>query len=330
MKKYASLLRVVAIILALSFASVWTTSCSKKDDENKETVYYKVVFDPANGEATSQTEVAEGSRLTPPLSPEKDNYIFIGWEYNKQIWDFEIHSVKENTTLTAMWVSASSVFSYQHIEDTETVMITGIKETPDIKVLNIPSIINGYTLTAIGDGAFASFQSDTLSTIVLPSSVNYVGDYAFEDFPINLSIEGTLSHVGEGAFSGALYLKSVKLSDTMDTISFSAFSGCTSLSGISIPKGIKTIEENAFKDCASLSTIILPDSVEAIEDSAFHGCEAIKTVFFMGNADDMENIDIAEENDGLLDAKIYSYSEEAPKDGSEAWHFDENGKPRIW
>ena len=96
-----------------------------------------------------------------------------------------------------------------------------------------------------------------------------------------------------------------------------------------IPEGVTKIEENAFKDCTALVTAVIPKSVTTIENSAFHGCESLKSVFYGGTDAEFDNMDIHDMNHPFNDAKLYLYSETEATDG-DFWHFDEDGKPRIW
>lgn len=53
-----------------------------------------------------KTNLSYGEKLSEPITPEKENYEFIGWstdEYLADYWDFEIDTVTGNFTLFAIW-----------------------------------------------------------------------------------------------------------------------------------------------------------------------------------------------------------------------------------
>ena len=50
--------------------------------------------------------------------------------------------------------------------------------TGSAKKLDIPSQLDGHTVTSIGDEAF--FSCDSLTSVTIPDSVTSIGDYAFE------------------------------------------------------------------------------------------------------------------------------------------------------
>ncbi len=121
----------------------------------------------------------------------------------------------------------------------------------DAKV-NVPSSVNGETVTSIGIGAFSGNTSVT--SLILPSGV---------------------TKIGQEAFSDCIKLSSVSLPSTLKSIGIGAFYGCTSLKNISIPNGVQSIGDDAFAECSGLTGITIPDSVTSIGDYAFDGCGSL-------------------------------------------------------
>ena len=62
---------------------------------------YKVTFTSGNGEVIEQT-VNEGETITVPEEPKKEGYIFVGWRYEGDVFDFS-KGVNEDITLVAEW-----------------------------------------------------------------------------------------------------------------------------------------------------------------------------------------------------------------------------------
>ena len=318
--------RLLALVLLFAVLAVLSACAEPHDDTPNEAVYYTVRFNTAGGSEIEPMKVLEGNKLKQLPVPTRDNYIFFGWLNGTATFDIEF-PIKEDTVLTARWMSADSVFSYTIDEETDTLTITGVKEYPKTKNLSIPSVIKGFEVTGIGDGVFGTFNSDYVLNLNIPESVTAIGAYAFEEFPANISVEGSISYLGEGAFSGCAYLLSITLDSGLEEIPYAAFSNCGRLKSVSIPEGVTKIEENAFKDCASLVTVVLPSTTSFVGDSAFHGCASLKTIFFCGGETEFDAIITEGKNDELLNARVYFYSEtEAP----DTWRFDEDGKPKLW
>ena len=99
----------------------------------------------------------------------------------------------------------------------------------------------------------------SLSAVVVPNEVKYIGQYAFY---------------------GCENMTSVQLGSNLNTIAANAFSECLSLSTINLPDSLKSIGSNAFKDCYSITNIIIPESVESLQSGCFANCLSLTTVYF--------------------------------------------------
>ncbi len=162
--------------------------------------------------------------------------------------------------------------------------------------------------TLVGDSYQTPIDGYQLKTITLPSSINYIGYYAFYDLDgveeitfaegskietfdtqsfrgctslvsIN-NIPKTLAVVMEGAFDGCTSLKSLDFSGTAITEFWDyTFSDTTSLEEIKLPEGLTTIGDRAFYNSGILS-IEIPASVTAFGLGVFENATRLKTVVF--------------------------------------------------
>ena len=81
---------------------------------------------------------------------------------------------------------------------------------------------------------------------------------------------------------------------------------------------------------SSIKSIVIPVSVTKIESGVFSNTTEFTTVFYMGTAQEWNNITIeSEENTYLLEATRYYYSETEPTDSGNYWHYVD-GVPTIW
>lgn len=82
---------------------------------------------------------------------------------------------------------------------------------------------------------------------------------------------------------------------------------CENLEEVQIPEGVESIGEGAFGSATSLKTVYLPSTMKAIEVDAFGDCADIKDVCFNGTPEQWAalKLEIAENNDCLVDAKIH-------------------------
>ena len=103
--------------------------------------------------------------------------------------------------------------------------------------IKIPSNVesNGqtYTVTSIGDDAFASCH---ITSVDIPDSVTVIDSWTF--------IECT-------------DLTSVDIPDSVTSIANGAFSECRSLTSVTIPDGVTSIGNNAFYRCSRLTLSLI-------------------------------------------------------------------------
>lgn len=146
---------------------------------------------------------------------------------------------------------------------------------------------NSYTVTTIGDGAFArnsltsvvlpdsvisignhAFRQNALTSVVLPNSVTSIGDLAFYiNVLSSVVMPESLISIGNSAFRYNK-LTSVEFSDLLTSIGDYAFEG-NSLTSIVLPNLLKTIGRAAFRHNKLLS-VEFPDSLTTIGSLAFN------------------------------------------------------------
>ncbi len=119
----------------------------------------------------------------------------------------------------------------------------------------VPSALDGYAVTAVGDRAF--YQNRTLRSLTVPPSV---------------------TALGHRALAGCTSLTALSLPDTVATIGADAFSNCTSLTEFRFPTALSHLSDGLFANCTSLTAITVPDTVTSMGTEVFFGCDALRTV----------------------------------------------------
>ncbi len=222
--------------------------------------------------------------------------------------------------------------------DNGTAKIT--KYTGSATELTIPSVIDGYSVTSIGNAAFRYCESLTsitipnsvtfidvqafegcasLTSITIPDSVTKIGIHAFEDCTslTSITIPNRVTEIRDGVFRNCTSLASITIPSSVTGIWDGAFENCTSLTSIEIPESVTFISSDAFRDCTSLARIIIPDSAtgiysDAFDNTAYYNDESNwnNGIFYIGNHLVKAKSDIsgsAEIKQGTKTIEIYAF-----------------------
>ncbi|MCC8072753.1 MAG: leucine-rich repeat protein, partial [Clostridiales bacterium] len=205
----------------------------------------------------------------------------------------------------------NSDFEYEVLDD-GTAEITGYSGTETD--ITIPSTIDGYTVTSIGDYAFEF--NDDLTSITIPDGVTSIGEWSFAGCYnlVNLDIPDSVTNINNCAFLLCIGLTSITIPDSVMSIGYGAFAGCISSTSIDvsdkneyyssqdgvlfnkdkteliqypagnestsyqIPDSVSSISGYAFVYCYYLKSVAISDSVASIDDDTFYACENLTSV----------------------------------------------------
>lgn len=131
-----------------------------------------------------------------------------------------------------------------------------------------------------------SLCTQTLTKVVIPESVQYLGEYCFYDENIEIHISSLESWCNiESIYNetGDLYLNNNKVVDlvipgTVNEIKECAFYHCTSIESVTINEGVKKIGSNSFYSCPDITTVKLSNSIEEVGERVFDSCPKLKSI----------------------------------------------------
>ena len=137
-----------------------------------------------------------------------------------------------------------------------------------------------YRIIGIGEKAFHS--NNTITYVVLPTSVKTIGRYAFnnakalQSFNLADIANSELETIEEYAFYGCSALYSIVTPSSLKTIGQYAFCNCPALENVQINEGATSIGNCAFRWCSGLKYLRLPSTLTSIGDYAFQKCESLE------------------------------------------------------
>ncbi len=173
-----------------------------------------------------------------------------------------------DSSVTEQPTASTEGLEYTLSNDGTYYTVTGIGTATDTNIV-IPSTYNNLPVTSIGDYAFRYCSS--LTSITIPDSVIFIGNFAFHYSCSSLtSIIVDENNSNYKSIDGNLYNK-----DGSTLIQYAI--GKTDAMFV-ISKSVTSVGDCAFRGCSSLTIVIIPDSVTSIGWGAFLDCRRLTSV----------------------------------------------------
>ena len=136
---------------------------------------------------------------------------------------------------------------------------------------------DSYKVIEIDEKAF--YGAEDLDSVILPVSLETIGDYAFCRSSLqSITIPtGKITKISEGAFTGTKIV-SINIPSTVKRIEDAAFENCSELESVTFHDGLEYIDGEAFSGCIKLQSLSFPNTLKSIEDGAFFMCYRLNHV----------------------------------------------------
>ncbi len=180
----------------------------------------------------------------------------------------------------------------------------------------IPTSIEGYPVTSIGERAFD--KCNKITTLKIPAGVTYIAEAPFEQctsltkfivafgnedfcardgvlfskdtatlicYPpakpnTTFAVPDCVEKVDVAAFAYTPYLEEITVADSVQSLGDHAFYQAATLKQITFGTGLTKIGAEAFAHCDALTSITIPNSVTSVGMSAFAECGTLSDVTF--------------------------------------------------
>ena len=192
------------------------------------------------------------------------------------------------------WAEIEGDFGYEVVDG--TAVITNYTGTA--AELIIPTNLAGYSVSAIGPGAFGGCEG--LLAVTIPPGVTAIGSTAFAECrslaTVTFQEDSSLESIGNSAFMNTAlreftipdsvtnvgysvvtpYLEQLTIGDGVTDLCCMKFG--TNLQNIVIGNGVTNITSAAFSGCARLTNVVFGMNVQSIDSGAFSSCTSLTEV----------------------------------------------------
>ncbi|MBR4013920.1 MAG: leucine-rich repeat domain-containing protein [Clostridia bacterium] len=244
---------------------------------------WTTVKEPSCSEKGSKERSCEcGEKETEILDP-KHFYTEIVTVPTKTTDGYTTHTCSvcnDSYTDTVVPAIGSTGLAYEINEASRTCTVTGMGTCTDSEVA-IPQIIDGYTVTAIGEKAFANCT--TITSIKIPESVKSIGYRAFYGCSgiTEITIPKSVTDIGTQIFYKCENLNKVYYNSSYSNRD-NAFLNLSHINTIVF--GGNTVPKEILYEHKFITEIVILDPVKSIENDAFWHCSNLTSVTILSNS----------------------------------------------
>lgn len=177
---------------------------------------------------------------------------------------------------------------YEYTVNMDQVTCTINKYTGVGGIVSIPSSLNGYQVSAIGNNAFKNNKS--ITNLTIPNTVTTIGEYSFYGMTnlTDVSIPNSVTTIEAYAFQLDEKLLDIKLPERITTIGNQAFSNCYKLGNINLPNSITSMGYAILSNCQKIKTVTIPNQMTYVPNQMFVDCYALETVYIPSSVTEIE------------------------------------------
>ena len=158
--------------------------------------------------------------------------------------------------------------------------------------LVVPSSLDGYTVSAIGENAFSN--AIELEEVNIPNSVTEIGAKCFMNCTSlkSISIPDGVKEIGSQAFANS-GLTELILPKNIETLGYCILKGNTGVTEIKIPKTLVTAQSHSYVGggpfgTSNIQTATVESGIKTIPDSLFYKCTELENVIIPATVEEID------------------------------------------
>lgn len=150
--------------------------------------------------------------------------------------------------------------------------------------MEIPEGVTQMNPTTAG-GTTVYEDAKAMVEVTIPSSMTYIGAYAFQRCYALVTINGMVEYISRCTRIGDMMLNGTKWGEGVDlvipegitVVPKNSFQG-TKIKSVTFPSTLEEIHERAFQDCTNITSVVIPASVTVMKNHIFAGCSNLTSV----------------------------------------------------
>ena len=178
-------------------------------------------------------------------------------------------------------------------QNTNITKVTILSELETIKsyhfdgCTNLQTVVLPDSIRTIERNAF--YNCTSLREIDLPEGLERIEERAFCNTALeSLVIPSSVTYIGEYAFTNCTALETVEINASVTELRAELFKGCSNLTSVELPEGLQVIGRETFYG-TSIKSVVIPASVTSIQWRAFSTNSTLEEVRFLGDAPELNN-----------------------------------------
>lgn len=183
-------------------------------------------------------------------------------------------------------------YTLEYITTSRGAVITnciGINSSEPEGEFYIPSTLGGMSVIGIAEGAFEDVN--LTGDLVLPSTLEYIGESAFENTQVeSITFNHTIQSIGAYAFCDCTQLKEIDMPNSVTNLGLRAFDGCTQVEELTISEGLVYLPEFAFWGINLSGVVEIPEGVQVMDYGIFNSCKNIQAAILPESLTILENV----------------------------------------